>query len=269
MHAKADDTRHEVIFHTYPKLIFAWPIIVVGLFFTLLTTIFDDPSFAALLGWPYLIVVAVVVLTIGVDVERNHAMFWLVVFIALVLFGVFLQDRGIPVLSATAEWIAGLGVTFDRGFGLLLSLLLLPPYLVMLIWARLQHRWRITHNEFEHYSWGRADDSLARGAKRVRSTYPDLLEFLLCGSGTLIVYSATGRSELRRIPHVPMIFLVRKRINRLLESTAITTRSHDSVELAEAEDQDAEEEEMGGVRDAALTQQQDDPAEGIGGKDPL
>ena len=67
-------------------------------------------------------------------------------------------------------------VAYNRGFGLSISLLLLIPYLTMLVWARMQHRWRITHNEFEHYAWGRADDSLARGAKRVWSTYPDLLE---------------------------------------------------------------------------------------------
>jgi fatty acid desaturase len=106
--------------------------------------------------------------------------------------------------------------------GLVLSILLTVPFAAMFLVVRLNDKWRITHNEFEHHSWGRADDSLARGAKRVRSTYPDLLELLLAGAGTLIVYSANGNTELRRIHHVPMLPFVRRRIDDLLETIAVT-----------------------------------------------
>jgi hypothetical protein len=85
---------------------------------------------------------------------------------------------------------------------------------------------------------------------------------LLLGSGTLIVYSATGRSELRRIPHVPMIFWVRKRINRLLESTAVTAT--DEV-IAEEEEQAEDVEEQEQSPDALSG----DDDRGIGGNEPL
>ena len=145
-----------------------------------------------------------------------------------------------------------------RRRSLALSLLLAPPYLTMLVWARLQHKWRITHNEFERYSWGRADDSLARGAKRVRSTYPDLLELLLCGAGTLVVYSATGRSELVRIRNVPLLPLLRKRIDRILEQTAVTTTQEaayiDEEVAAEQEEETVADDEApgGGIGDERL-----------------
>lgn len=212
----------EVVFHTYPKLIFAWPIIMAGFVFWPFAHWFGLPL--EFLGWCYLLVVFLTVLTISVDVERNHAFVWLLVFIIFILLGFWLSDSqfSFTFFGNIYNFFDGLDVQYSSGFAVGLSLMLLGPYAVMLLWARLNHRWRITRNEFEHYSWGRADDSLARGAKRVRSTYPDVLEFLLAGAGTLIVYSATGRSELRRIPHVPMIFLVRKRINRLLESTSVT-----------------------------------------------
>jgi len=83
-------------------------------------------------------------------------------------------------------------------------------------------RWRITHNEFEHYSFGRTDESLGRGAKTIRTTFPDVLEFLLGLAGTLIVYNASGTRELRRIPHVMFLPLVRRRLNQVLESTQVT-----------------------------------------------
>ncbi|MEM1109669.1 MAG: hypothetical protein AAGH99_13370 [Planctomycetota bacterium] len=252
----------QVVFHTYPKLLFVWPIIVAGVL--LYPTVAWWDLNAEVIGWVYLLVVAIVVLTIGIDLERDHAVFWLVAFLALFFLGKYLDatfDR-ITVIGDAYRWLANRDVAYDPGFGLCLSILLLPPYATMWIYARLQHRWRITHNEFEHYSWGRADDSLARGAKRVRSTFPDLLELLLCGAGTLVVYSATGRTELRRIPHVPMIFLVRRRINKLLETTSVTTR-HEEDRLNELHEEEADTEQD--EEDATPGEERS----GIGGKDPL
>ncbi len=253
---------HEVVFHAYPKLLFIWPIIAAGFLFWYPAG--WDWMNQESLGWVYLLLGVVVTLTIGVDIERNHAVFWVVAFGMFFFLGLWLSERtGFTFFGNIYNFFEDLEVQYNRGFGLAVSLLLLVPYLTMLVWARLQHRWRITHNEFEHYAFGRADDSLARGAKRVRSTYPDLLELLICGSGTLIVYSATGRSELRRIPHVPMIFWVRKRINRLLEATAVT--QPDADVLAEAEEQ-AEDDEAG-LPDETGRPEEGSP--GIGGNDPL
>jgi hypothetical protein len=238
---------HEVVFHTYPKLLFVWPIIVAGLVFWPLVSQWD--ASAEVVGWVYLLIVSTVILTLGIDLERDHAVFWMVVFLALFFLGKWLDARfeTFTGIGDLYRWFANRDVRYDPSFGGVLSLLLLPPYVAMLIYARLQHRWRITHNEFEHYSWGRADDSLARGAKRVRSTFPDLLELLLCGAGTLVVYSATGRTELRRIPHVPMIFLVRRRINKLLESTSVTNEYFQSELHEEEADTEREEREQSAV----------------------
>jgi hypothetical protein len=253
---------HEVVFHSYPKLLFIWPIIAVGFLFWPMSG-WGWVNLESI-GWVYLLVIAVVILTIGVDIERNHAIFWLAAFGTFFFLGLWLSEKtGFTLFGNIYNFFEDLEVQYDAGFGLSISILLLIPYLTMIVWARLQHRWRITHNEFEHYAFGRADDSLARGAKRVRSTYPDLLELIICGSGTLIVYSATGRSELRRIPHVPMIFLVRKRLNLLLEATAMTQPDADVI--AEAEEQ-AEDDEAGVPSDAT---QPGDGSTGQGENDPL
>lgn len=261
---KADKPITQVIFHTYPKLLFVWPVIAAGFLLWPLVAEWGLELDREVIGWVYLLTVCLVLLTIGIDLERDHAVFWLVVFLALFFLGKWLDAKfeTVTVIGDAYRYLANRDVQYDPSFGLCLSLLLLPPYITMLIYARLQHRWRITHNEFEHYSWGRADDSLARGAKRVRSTFPDLLELLLCGAGTLVVYSATGRTELRRIPHVPMILLVRRRINRLLESTSVTTvQQQDYQNELYEEEADTEQDE----EDALHSEER----EGIGGRDPL
>jgi hypothetical protein len=244
---KETKSAHQVVFYSYPKLIFIWPLMILG---PALWPIGAIPSIETGLGWAYLLALFLVILTLGVDLERNYAFVWIVVFGAIFFAVLWLgSSLQVPIFRNIYQFFEGLDIKYSRGFGLGLSILLAPPYIAMIVWSRLQHKWRITHNEFEHYSWGRSDDSLARGAKRVRSTYPDLLELLLCGAGTLIVYSATGRSELRRIPHVPLLFLVRRRINRLMERTAIISDTSDELAAEEADAEAEEEEGRGNIDD--------------------
>ncbi len=255
---------HSVSFITYPKLLFVWPIILLGLIFYPVgapdrvsglpgqaqlegAAAIDAPVPAApmpaaagsshrleILGWIYLWVVVVVLLTLGVDIDRNLAAFWVILVLALYFLGVWLRDtKGFTFFGDIYRWFADLDLQYDRRFGLGLSIILLVPYVLMLLWARLNDRWRITHNEFEHYAFGRMNDSLGRGAKTIRTDFPDVFELLLGLAGTLIVYNATGTRELRRIPHVMFLPFVRKRLNRILERTAITA--------AESEDEDDEE----------------------------
>ena len=95
---------------------------------------------------------------------------------------------------------------------------------------RINDRWRITHNEFEHYTFGKMNDSLGRGAKTIRTDFPDVFELLLGLAGTLIVYNASGTKELRRIPHVMFLPFVRRRLNKILERTAITAAAMEEEE---------------------------------------
>ena len=251
--AKAQPHEHSVVFHEYPKLIFAYPIIIIGVLFWLIAGAEPSQGLSEVLGWVYLLATLLVLITLGLDVERNHAVFWFVVFLLFYFLGRWLEDaKGFTFFGDIYEFFAGLDVSYNRSYGLVVSIFLSLPYAVMLIWARLQDKWRITHNEFEHYSFGRADDSLARGAKRVRTTYPDLLELLLLGAGTLVVYSATGRTELRRIHHVPLLPLLRQRINRILETTAVTSAAGFEAEVIEEEVTSDEAEHAPGDESGAI-----------------
>jgi hypothetical protein len=260
---------HEVTFVTYPKLLFIWPLILAGLLFAP----FGSPEFAEAsaqsqvqeqsaeqpeaaeappaspapavppasprmetFGWVYIFVIFVVLLTLGVDVDRNQFIFWVVLILGLWIGGRWLADvKGFTLFGDIYKWFAWLDVQYNRSLGLALSLILLVPYLLMIAWAHINDKWRITHNEFEHHSLGKSDDSLGRGAKTIRTSYPDVLELLLGLAGTLTVYNATGTKELRRIPHVMLLPFVRKRLDRILERTAVTAA------ITEEEEDDEEE----------------------------
>ncbi len=271
---------HEVVFITYPKLLFIWPLILAGFVLypfgapaePMSSTVAayevarnapapqpaatapsgqaGEQSAAApvvanpfvshrleVLGWIYIWVLIIVILTLGVDIGRNEAGFWVVFIAGIWILGLWLQDvRNFTLFGDIYRWFADLDVQYNRSLGLALSIILLVPYLVMIFWARINDKWRITHNEFEHYSFGKSDDSLGRGAKTIRTTYPDVLELLLGLAGTLIVYNATGTRQLRRIPHVMFLPLVRRRLDEILERTAVTS--------AQIEEDDEDDEEV-------------------------
>lgn len=252
-----EKTVHAINFVTYPKLLFAWPLVLAGFVFypfayphssdtpaagvaTATTGPTADgeaaqpapptesraPAVSArleVLGWIYIWIVVLVLLTLGVDVDRNMAAFWVLLVAAVYVLGLWLHDaKGFTFFGDVYRWFCRLDVQYDRRLGLALSILLLVPCVLLGVWARLNDRWRITHNEFEHYTFGKMNDSLGRGAKTVRTDYPDVFELLLGLAGTLIVYNSSGTKELRRIPHVLLLPFRRRVLNKILETTAVT-----------------------------------------------
>lgn len=210
---------HELRFVSYPKLLFVWPIILLGYLLFFLAGDGNNSNVA----WLYIWVVMLVVMALGVDIGRNAAVFWIVLVAAIYFLGLWLHDaKHITIFGDIYNFFRAMDVQYNRHFGLVISILLSVPYAVMMGWAWLNDRWRITHNEFEHWSFGRMDDSLGRGAKTIRTEFPDMFEVILGLCGTLIVFDATGTRELRRIPHVMFLPLVRSKLNKILERTAVT-----------------------------------------------
>ncbi len=231
-----------VVFYTYPKLIFAWPLILAG--FVLYPVAAVSWIDQEVLAWIWALTAVVTVLTIGVDIARNAAAFWVVAIAAIWLLGLWLRDaKGITVFGDVFRFFANLDPSYPRTLALSISLWLTIPYVAMYLWSRINDKWRFTHNEFEHRSLGKVDWSAARAAKTVRSSYPDLFEALLCLAGDLIIYDARGARVIRRIPHVPLLPLVRRRIDVILETTSVTA--------AQIEEEEMDDEEAGGDADQA------------------
>ncbi|MBN1845257.1 MAG: hypothetical protein JW810_06205 [Sedimentisphaerales bacterium] len=229
--------KHEVVFYTYPKFIFCWPLIVMGYALWFLDR--WQVVHPEILAWIWGITLLIVLVTVGFDLNRNMTIFWVVLLVAFWLLVVWLRDaKSITIFSRIYRLFADLDPVYSRSLALMISITLSLLALIMWAWTRINSKWRITHNEFEHYQFGKMDDSLARGAKRVRVSYPDFFELLLCLAGDLIIYDSVGRRELRCIPHVPMLPYVKRRINRLLETTAVSASEMDDEAESAAETDD-------------------------------
>src|SRR3954454_3441277 len=89
----------EIVFHAYPRLIFAWQIILLGfLLYPLDAWGLVSPD---ILAWLWGSTLFVVILALGVHVNRNLSLFWAVLDSAAWLMGIYLRDvTGLVPLSA-------------------------------------------------------------------------------------------------------------------------------------------------------------------------
>ena len=90
--SKDGERPHEIVFYTYPKFLFTWPVILLGyILWPIHATIVKTgtPGEAAeaaaaastggaaeVLAWIWILVLLITVLTIGIDIGRNAMAFW-------------------------------------------------------------------------------------------------------------------------------------------------------------------------------------------------
>lgn len=218
--ARRDPTPHEVIFVSYSSAIYMWPLVVIGF---LNWSLFGMGVSPEVLGWSYIGVLVLVLTTYAFDLNRNKAAFLVVSLSALGLLGAYLKDvHHITIIGNIYRWFDDLDVSYNAPLGIALSIFTGIPLLVSIGYSQINDRWRFTHNELEHHSFGRSDESVGRGSKMIRIEYPDVLEFLLAFSGTIVIFDSTGEHELRRIPNVVCMPFRKRKLDKILERKEIT-----------------------------------------------
>jgi len=222
--------RSEVVFHTYPKLIFAWPIIVAGFLLGALSLIsWVDQE---VLAWIWAVTLVVTFLAVGIDQNRNATAIWIAIVAVLWLLGIWLRDaKGITVFGDLFRFFADLDPVYPRPLSFAISIFITVPYAIIFAWVHCKDKWRFTQNAFEHRTWGKVDWSAARTTETVRCSYPDLLEAVLCLAGDLVIYDASGSKVIRRICHVPLLPLVRRRIAGTLPPTTVTDLPFEEAQI--------------------------------------
>ncbi|KAB2638052.1 MAG: hypothetical protein DVB25_08710 [Verrucomicrobia bacterium] len=224
----------QIVFYSYPKFLYTWPVILLALVLPQFGEHLLNPQ---LEGWIFVITLLTVLMAMGFDLSRNLTITWGVALLASVFCLLWLKDaKNVVVFSQIGHHLASKNPLISHDwldlFGLFGGLL----YLIMYIDVHVNQRWRISHNEIEHFAMLSKDDSLGRGAKRFITSYPDFLELLLCGAGTIQIYSAQGGILLRSIPNVPWLFFRSKRISQILESTEVSAASgEEDVDLHEGQ----------------------------------
>jgi hypothetical protein len=210
----------EIKFHAYPRLIFAWPIILMG--FLLYPLDAWGLVRTDILAWLWGSTLFVVILTMGVHVNRNLSLFWVVFGSAIWLLGIYLRDvRGHTLLSRLSQFVADLNPSYPRHAALTFSVALLVPCLLCWARARIDEKWVISHYEVERRRKFSQRESLPRGGLTIDAQYNDMFKFLFgFGGGSLRILDRGG-NVLREIRWVFFLPWVRQHIDEIIEVAPI------------------------------------------------
>ncbi len=242
-------SRHQdensIVFHSYPKFVFCWPILFLGLVGYLWSLVGTPPS---ALSWVYVLAMTVVLLAISFDMGRNWVAIWSLVVMVFVFCALWLGSvYGVPVFRTIGHWLGTREMDYPVGLTSTISLILAPIFLGMVISVRLNQKWRMTHNEIERFVFWSSSDSFGRGSKQFTFTFPDVLERLLLFSGTITVKTNNGKF-LKAIPDVPGLTLKMRKFDRILAAVAMSPHldEEDDGDHGDADGHDSEDENNDG-----------------------
>jgi uncharacterized membrane protein YobD (UPF0266 family) len=225
-----------IVLYSYPPLIYIWPVIVLGFLFWFTDKV---PGMSHTLeAWIYIITLVVVLLTMGIDVNRNMAVFWVVVLAALSFCVLWLRGaKGFVIFDQIGVFFARLEPQYNAELGMITSIFLSAVYIIVIVGARINDKWVFTQNEIEHYAMFRGSSSLGRGAKGVRATYRDFFELMVLLAGDVEVRTAQGNRVLARMQNVPFLVLKMRKIDRILASYSVTPGAADEESSENVEEE--------------------------------
>lgn len=222
----------KVFFTSFSPLMYLWPIMVMG-WLGLLVDSFIQPE---VLGWAWITVVLIVMITVAADLDRNRALVVAGLVLICWMGGFILQkNQGWPILSDIYNFFANQDVTFEPGTANVFSIVVFVILVGVVVVAWFDGRYEITTREITHKRAFRTSDSLPRAAKRIKRDWRDIAEvFLGLGAGDVIVLDSQ-KNIVMRIPNVPFLWFFRHDVDHILEVLA-TTEVEDIAAVMEEDD---------------------------------
>jgi len=191
-----------VRFTAYPNFVVVWPVIVLGLLFSLLHSVGPNEYPERITSTAWLFSLFAVMIALGFDLDSSETAF---IVMTLVLILLVLQlvafEWQFPVFSWIAANLGMLEVRVSPNMMLVVSILLGVPYLLMLFFSRINNHWTVVPGKLIRTTFGKNEEEIPiNSTKTVNYHFYDMLMRWLCfGAGHLVVTTDKGE---RKIGHV-------------------------------------------------------------------
>ena len=202
-----DQPRLEV--YAFQKGIFVWPLVPMWPILFLLSQLGVSQE---LLGWCHWIVMALVILTLTVDISLKKALVLALVIGLFIVLGILAEMKTFPIFPSLYSFFAGFHLTFDSGLVGLWSFFAAVICLIVYLRARTLGRCLFTPNNILFLTLGSQDETEERAGKTLRIRYEDMLKLLFGLSGTIYILDARSRAVVRRIEYVFFLPLKSKKL---------------------------------------------------------
>jgi hypothetical protein len=223
----------QLTFSAYPRFIAALPLVIAGLALPLFE-LMQIPT--PVLGWVYYVLLGLVGLAFGFDVNRTA--FWAVLStIAIVVLGAGWWGSAHHT-QVFRGFFGGLGlfhVDYSRGGPLFISVLWGIVLIGMAAWQRFNNLWLLNQDTLEHRRQYVSDTEIQRAGKTVVEEYPCLIKRFFClGWGNIVIKDSAGVSDHQRIDGV---LFCGARAARIRQAWAVTNTNLSSVGAISAENE--------------------------------
>ncbi len=206
---------NKIKIYDFPPLILTWPLLAAGYLLFPLDAWHIVSNEA--LGIFYTGLSFFVIITLGGDLKRG--LFFITFLLLLVLYLILAMVFGNKGLFEAVGWVyTSIDFEYGRRSAFLLSILLTAAWASMLTYTRLSSVWILSESEWEHISFAERIEAFeASGAyQKVEEVYPDWLELILGGFGTIILKDSRSQKVLAEIRHVPFAHWKKRKANDFL-----------------------------------------------------
>jgi len=185
--------------YAFQKGMFVWPLVPMWPILFLLSQLGISQE---LLGWCHWIVMALVILTLTVDISLKKALVLVLVVGLCIVLGILAQMKDFPIFAYLYEFFESFHLQFDSGLVGLWSVFAGVICLIVYLRARTMGQCIFRPNDILFPTLGSQDESEDRAGKTLRVRYEDMLKLLFGLAGTIYILDARSKAVVRRIEYV-------------------------------------------------------------------
>ncbi len=197
---KSEILNDRVLVRSYPKTVYLWPTMVIGILFWLISVLNDIFSFATGQGssdlnalfatiWLIIFTFNLIVISFDFSASRTFTIFItaLTIFLLYILFRDYFHFTFIKALPSFKQFLVDTGLSISPIFYLYISIVLLIIYGILLIKDKVVY-WEFEPNRITYHR-GLFDtaESYPGQTSRVITETPDIFERLLFRAGTIFI----------------------------------------------------------------------------------
>ena len=236
-----DSAALRVVVRSHLKSILTWPLFVAAPFLTFMTAWFgtgDMNHWLSYIGygsmtaetaaWIWMTAFTIVMVALLYDVHRGVLGFWIMgmfgMFMAVVALGLWLD---VPIFSHVGSLLDNIDLTITSSFIWTVGMISAVFVGISFVYSRVDGTWIFEPNVIVRRHLFASSREWPRGGKTLSYLMPDLIETGFLGLfGTLGLRSVNGNTLVARLPHVPFLFLFKRRqLERIMGTRRVVTEN--------------------------------------------
>jgi len=195
----ASEPMHFIHFTAYPSFVVVWPMIFLGILFAVLNEVMPGhyPEHIASTLWMFMLFAVLIALGFDFDSSETAMIVMTAVVIVLSLQLVAFEWE-LPVFAWIVEHLRMLEVRVSSHTMLAVSIVLAVPYLLMMLFCRLNNHWMVVPGKLIRKTFGKSEEEIPiNSTKTVNYHFYDMMMRWLCfGAGHLIVATDKGERKI-------------------------------------------------------------------------